>query len=362
MNKTDLIKKMLPGFLPLLVFIVVDEFLGTEAGILFALGFGILELGFIYIREKRIEKFVIVDTIFLIVFGGVSLLLDNDIFFKLKPALIELLFCLLIGISAFSGNNIMMKMGKRYMKGVEMNTAMETQFKRSLKIMFWLFSVHVLLIVYSAYFMSKEAWVFISGGLFYIIFAVYFAAELLRNKFKTRMYRNEEYLPLVDEKGKVIGKAPRSLCHKDKNLLHPVVHVHFFNEKGDIFLQKRPEYKLTQPGKWDTAVGGHISDGETLEEGLEKEVKEEIGVTKADYQFIKKYVWESDVERELVYLFFAKTNQKIIINKNELDDGRFWSFNDIKKNVGKGIFTPNFEEEFTKEIVPLINSKTFSDN
>lgn len=353
MNKADLLKKMLPGFLPLLVFIVVDEYLGTKAGILFALGFGLAELVFIYIKEKRIEKFVIVDTSFLVVFGGLSLLLHNDIFFKLKPALVELIFVVLIGVSAFSSNNIMMKMGQRYMKGIEMNLEMQTQFKRSLRVMFWLFLVHVAMIVYSAYFMSKEAWVFISGGLFYIMFGVYFVVELLRNKLKQRKLKNEEWLPLVDETGRIIGKAPRSMCHKDKNLLHPVLHVHFFNDKGDVFLQKRPKRKLIQPGKWDTSVGGHISDGESLEQGLEKEIREEIGISKADFQFVKKYVWESDVERELVYLFFAKTKQEITINKDELDDGRFWSFDEIKNNLGKGIFTPNFEHEFSSYKMPV---------
>ncbi len=354
MNKADLLKKMLPGFLPLLVFIVVDEYLGTEAGIYFALGFGIIELIYIYLKEKRIEKFVIVDTLFLTVFGGISLLLHDDIFFKLKPALVELIFVLLIGVSAFSDKNIMMKMGQRYMKGVEMDPMMELQFKRSLKVMFWLFLLHVVLIVYSAYYMSKEAWVFISGGLFYIMFGIYFVFELLRNKLKNKKLIGEEWLPLVDETGKVIGKAPRSACHSDKSLLHPVVHVHFFDDKGRIFLQKRPENKETQPGKWDTAVGGHISAGESLEEGLEKEVREEIGVTQADFQFVKHYVWESDIERELVYLFFAKTNQQIKINKDELADGKFWTFKEIKKNLRKGIFTPNFENEFENEILSLV--------
>jgi len=37
MNRVELLKKMLPGLLPLLVFIIVDEFLGTKAGIIFAL-------------------------------------------------------------------------------------------------------------------------------------------------------------------------------------------------------------------------------------------------------------------------------------------------------------------------------------
>ena len=100
---------MFPWLLPLLVFIIVDEFLGTKAGIIFALIFGIVELVFIYIKEKRIDKFIIVDTLLLVAFGGFSLLLENDIFFKLKPALIELIFCFIIGFSAFSKKNLIMR-------------------------------------------------------------------------------------------------------------------------------------------------------------------------------------------------------------------------------------------------------------
>lgn len=39
-------------------------------------------------------------------------------------------------------------------------------------------------------------------------------------------------------------------------LLHPVVHLHLFNSRGELYLQKRPEWKDIQPGRWDTAVGG----------------------------------------------------------------------------------------------------------
>ena len=50
-----------------------------------------------------------------------------------------------------------------------------------------------------------------------------------------------------------------------------------FNAQGDVYLQKRPEWKDIQPGKWDTAVGGHIDYGETPEEALQREVHEAIG-------------------------------------------------------------------------------------
>ena len=74
--------------------------------------------------------------------------------------------------------------------------------------------------------------------------------------------------PIVDEQGNITGAATRGECHSGSKLLHPVVHLHVFNTQGDIYLQKRPEWKDIQPGKWDTAVGGHIDLGESVEIAL----------------------------------------------------------------------------------------------
>lgn len=35
---------------------------------------------------------------------------------------------------------------------------------------------------------------------------------------------------------------------------------------------------------------------------------------------------------------------------DELDGGRFWSMEEIKENIGKGVFTPNFEGEIEKVV------------
>ena len=88
-----------------------------------------------------------------------------------------------------------------------------------------------------------------------------------------------EMFPIVDEQGYIIDAATRAECHNGSKLLHPVVHLHVFNKDGDIYLQKRPEWKDIQPGRWDTAVGGHIDLGENVDQALHREVSEELGIT-----------------------------------------------------------------------------------
>ncbi len=157
----------------------------------------------------------------------------------------------------------------------------------------------------------------------------------------------EELFPIVDEQGNIIDAATRGECHSGSKRLHPVVHLHVFNSKGELYLQKRPEWKDIQPGKWDTAVGGHIDLGENVEQALKREVREELGITDFDYEQITSYVFESARERELVYVH--KTVYDGSINpSDELDGGRFWSIEEIKANIGKNVFTPNFENEIRK--------------
>ena len=159
---------------------------------------------------------------------------------------------------------------------------------------------------------------------------------------------NEELFPVVDEQGQVVGKASRGECHGGSMLLHPVVHLHVFNSQGALYLQKRPQWKDIQPGKWDTAVGGHIDYGETPEEALRREAREELGIVELNAEPMGKYVFQSTRERELVYVHRTVYDGPVSPSASELDGGRFWSIQEIRLAMGRGFLTPNFESEFRK--------------
>jgi isopentenyldiphosphate isomerase/intracellular septation protein A len=350
MSKSELLKKLLPGFIPLFAFIAIDEIWGTRAGLVAALVIGFGEMGWIWIQEKRLDKFVLFDTGLLVVLGSVSLLLDNDIFFKLKPGLVELILCAVLAVSSFSRLNIVGMMTQRYMKDMELNEVQMAQMRKSMQLMFFVFLVHTVLVFYSAFYMSNEAWAFISGGLFYILFGVVFLFEFVKQKLGRKpvatIPEDEEWLPLVTEQGEIVGKAPRSVCHKGEKLLHPVVHLHVLNNQKHLYLQKRPMNKLVQPGKWDTAVGGHISFGETLETALKREAWEEIGLQNFSAKLVKTYRWDSEIESELVYVFVSHDFKSIHLHSDEVEEGQFWTQKQIDANLGMSIFTPNFEYEY----------------
>ena len=158
---------------------------------------------------------------------------------------------------------------------------------------------------------------------------------------------NAELLPIVDETGKVIGCATRGECHGGAKPLHPVVHLHLFNSAGELYLQHRPQWKEIQPGKWDTAVGGHIDYGEEVSDALHRELREELGVEECEPRLLNSYVFESEREKELVYVYSA-VYDGAVAPSDELDGGRFWTLDEIKSAMGQGVLTPNFEMEFLK--------------
>lgn len=153
----------------------------------------------------------------------------------------------------------------------------------------------------------------------------------------------EEFFDIYDEAGNRIGVATRRECHGDPKLLHHTAHVVVFHpETGAILLQKRAATKDIQPGKWDTAVGGHLALGEDYETGARRELAEELGVTdagKLKYLFDGKI--RNSIESEDVRVFALRRAGGFKFQVEEIDDIRFWTAAELFDPENRKNFTPN---------------------
>jgi isopentenyldiphosphate isomerase/intracellular septation protein A len=366
MNPMLLLKSLVPGLLPLIIYVGadfalgifrVDPLLSEKISLTIGLAIGAIEFAYVLKKDKKADPFVVADTILLAVTGGLSLLIGNDIFFRLKPAIIELILGLAMAVMLLLPSSYLKGYVGRQLRGISIPDEAMPAMKKGLALMLAILAAHIALTIYASFALSIAAWGFISGGLLYVLFGAVALFQFVSAKLRAgRAVANasgEEMLPLIDESGKILGSAPRSECHKGPGKLHPVVHLQILSGRGELYLQKRAASKDTQPGKWDSAVGGHVSVGEDLDTALARELREELGVTKlalessgASIEPILRYRWDSDVESELVFSFIVTYGGPFATDPLEVEEGRFWSFADIRANLGKGLFTPNFEHEY----------------
>jgi 8-oxo-dGTP diphosphatase len=84
------------------------------------------------------------------------------------------------------------------------------------------------------------------------------------------------------------------------------------NDKGEFLLALRDNKPgIPFPLHWDL-IGGHVEDGETPEEALVREVKEELDIDLKDYAFYRKYeCLTNDAYENIKYIYTGKINLPI---------------------------------------------------
>jgi isopentenyl-diphosphate delta-isomerase len=138
-----------------------------------------------------------------------------------------------------------------------------------------------------------------------------------------------QYLDVVDESGRVIGKDTRENLHKNPKAIHPTVNMLIVNSKNEFLVHLRSFRKKENPGLWEISSAGHIDSGEKPFRAACRELLEELGI-KVGLKFIDKKVFRFDNESELAHLYFGKSDGPFKINKAEIEEIRFVKYKDLK--------------------------------
>lgn len=147
------------------------------------------------------------------------------------------------------------------------------------------------------------------------------------------MNDQDELLIIVNQDDKVLDYKPRKLTHNQK-LLHRTISISVYNDKGQILLQKRSSRKDNNPGAWANAVGGHVVKGKDYEQTAKEEILEELGVN-PNLTLIKKMKINDPAHTTMTCLYKAVSNGPFNFNREEIDEIKFFSKEDLKNIQGQ---------------------------
>ena len=103
-----------------------------------------------------------------------------------------------------------------------------------------------------------------------------------------------EFLPIVNERGNILGRALYMEMHNGNKLLHPVAHLHVLNGKGET----------TRRYWW------HVAFGDTPEKTLKRKMEETLGLSGKPL-LKRQYLRETKAEKELVYVFTVVSEEDL---------------------------------------------------
>lgn len=145
----------------------------------------------------------------------------------------------------------------------------------------------------------------------------------------------DELVDIVDEEGNFIEVVSKREAH-EKGLLHKCVVAEIIDSRGRWLMVKQPTSKQDS-GQYVSAVGGHVSAGETEVEALKKEAQEEIGLD-GDFKYelvgrtvLNRYVLGRQ-ENHLLVLYKIYSDKEPIVN-DEVESHKYFTDEELKQEL-----------------------------
>ncbi len=183
-NRNKAIRSLLvAGILPVLAFTLIEEWYGVVWGLVAGMIFGVGELSYEWVTERKISSVTLFGNGMLLALGAVSLITQEGIWFKLQPAIVETGFAALLMGSVFLKKPLLVMMSEK--QGLfervptEAHSALKAKFSGLTFRLGLFFLAHAGLATWAALHWSTAAWAWLKGLGFTASLVVYFVLEML---------------------------------------------------------------------------------------------------------------------------------------------------------------------------------------
>jgi len=147
---------------------------------------------------------------------------------------------------------------------------------------------------------------------------------------------SDTFVILADNDDNQIGVSEKMEAHR-RALLHRAVSIFICNTKGEWLLQRRALTKYHSNGLWTNTCCSHPNPNESSIDAANRRLMEEMGMRcelNELFSFTYKEVLDNELtEYEFDHVFIGITDEKPIINLDEVMEFKYIIFSDLRKDI-----------------------------
>lgn len=149
----------------------------------------------------------------------------------------------------------------------------------------------------------------------------------------------DELVDVIDAAGNTIAVVTRREI-RAKRLPHRCTYVLVFNGRGELFIHLRTAAKDVYPSHWDVCIGGVLVAGESFEQGVVREIREELGIdVTADELFPFRYQDNNTIVQAMAYRLIH--DGPFVLQAEEIVSGEFVPVEGVIERIRDEPFCPD---------------------
>jgi intracellular septation protein len=190
-RKSQVRSLLLGGLLPVIAFTVIEDQYGIVAGLVAGMVFGMGEILWEWRTRGKVDPMTWGGNGLILVMGGISLVTQDGIWFKLQPSIIEVAMALMLWGSVVLGRPFLVAAARKQGAPVDQNPLLFQALRGFTWRMGAFFALHAGLAAWAAIHWSTAAWAMLKGIGFTVSMVVYGVAESLVLRYRiAKSHRN----------------------------------------------------------------------------------------------------------------------------------------------------------------------------
>ena len=334
-------------FLPLLLFLVLDDYYGILLAWELSFPFALLLLIYIYFAFNRIFTWHLIGTL---IFALASLIAAVESFLPVSiiphDIVYELVVLSFFFVFIFFRKRIQKLVSKLMSNLIPMTNNFEELYR-----VIWPFAL--ILFFYIGGFLivqmlgkNVQAYHELLQSLSVGVLLFLSVYEILRVQIIRSKLIREEWLPIVNNQGKIIGSIQHyTSLNDEKKYQHPVIRL-LFVDKGMILLNKKPDDNNPTSDIWDSTISNHVVMNESIEQCVDRTVKQRLEIENFKYMYLSNYSVECRNEIQHAFLFVSCMQSEFKLSERFVEQAKWWTQSQIEENIESGIFSANFKIEY----------------